>query len=350
MILESLGIARYFSFQSLSYNSGYEKPSREAFRDARQTGLRIGKGDPNYSTKDPISKIEVRRNLLGWDFIHIGDDISHDWCAARKVMDIQPVWLDRAGMGLNQGDAMGKFTKRRADGYPLQMPHMAEGMKGWGKQKWGDNNTRRSDASRPQSTASPTPEELQNELMNSTITSLTELPHLFQHYDIPPETEDNSSLVMVLQDPDQWGDNVKRLSKEKERHNRDILRRMSQLTWSEKKKYWEQRKDWEQPRGQEKEIQRIPVKYQVGRDRGREAYPPRYSNGREEISGISGEAFQPRNGEWSSGKGHWQNLGTSGERTSGRRNVSNIEKSRESAEPEATQSGGGGITQWGWYR
>ncbi|KAF8450004.1 hypothetical protein BGX38DRAFT_1092313, partial [Terfezia claveryi] len=34
MILESLGIAKYFSFQHLSYITGIRKPSREAFRNA----------------------------------------------------------------------------------------------------------------------------------------------------------------------------------------------------------------------------------------------------------------------------------------------------------------------------
>ncbi|KAF8419273.1 hypothetical protein EV426DRAFT_538830, partial [Tirmania nivea] len=78
MILESLGIAKYISFQHLSYNTGFEKPSREAFRNARQTGLRIGKGNPSYTTREPMSRAEMRKKWLGWDFVHVGDNVSHD--------------------------------------------------------------------------------------------------------------------------------------------------------------------------------------------------------------------------------------------------------------------------------
>ena len=356
MILESLGIAKYFSFQHLSYVTGFEKPTREAFRNARQTGLRIGKGNPSYTTRDPISRAELRKKWLGWDFVHVGDDVSHDWCAARKVMDIQPVWLDRAGAGLWQGDTMTKFIKRSTDEYPVQMIHMAEGMKNWGNQKWTDDKRwKLLSTPKPKSSANLTPEQLRNELRNSTITDLTELPHLFPHYHIPPETEDGNPVSIALLDPDKWGDEVKKLGEERAQANRETLAMVSQLRWPETKKYWEQRervkKHEEGMKGQAKEGQKILTKY-LAKDTERGSYSRRYSNGREEISGVSTErAGQPE----MSGKAHSWKLGRNAKNAGGRRNVSSIKKHRESgtgAGAQATHRRNEAIgeSQWDWYR
>lgn len=353
MILESLNITKYFSFQHLSYNTGYEKPTREAFRNARQTGLRIGKGNPSYTTREPISRAEMRKKWLGWDFIHVGDDISHDWCAARKLIDMQPVWLDRTGEGLDHGETMVKFIKRSTDEYPLQMIHMAEGMKEWGEQKWADKILKRADkilkplnTPKLKSASYPTPAELQNELRNSTITDLTELPCLFPHYHIPPQTEGGNPGSIALIDPDKWDDEVKKLGMERAMQNRATLARVSRLTYSEKRKFWAQKKDAKKSREeikrQEIESQRISIKH-IARDCERGSYSRRYSHGREEIFGVSSDRVsQPGNEEVSSDKSQRWKLDGS-EKNTGRRNVEKGTQGERNREVK-------GESQWDWYR
>ena len=284
----------------------------------------------------------------------MGDDVSHDWCAARKVMEMQPVWLDRAEAGLCQGDTMANFIKRSTDEYPAQMIHMAEGMKDWGKQKWTDDKRwKLLNTPKPKSTARPTPEQLRNELKNSTINDLTELPHLFPHYHIPPETKDGNPVSVALTDPDKWGDEVKRLGKERAQANHETLAMVSQLKRPDKKKYWEQRervKKYEEGmKGQAKEGQQILTKY-VARDRERGSYSRRYSNGREEISGVSIEGASQSGSEEMLGKAHSWKLGRNAKNAGGRRNVSGAEKSRERAAAQRRNEEVKGESQWDWYR
>ncbi|KAF8462966.1 hypothetical protein BDZ91DRAFT_683171, partial [Kalaharituber pfeilii] len=92
-ILESLGIAKYFSFYTLSYDHGLSKPARQLFREARLAGLRTLNPD-----------IVIKEVWDGWDFVHIGDDLFHDYLAAGKVADFTPIWLDRSGLGLRGGE------------------------------------------------------------------------------------------------------------------------------------------------------------------------------------------------------------------------------------------------------
>ncbi|RPB21084.1 hypothetical protein L211DRAFT_870234 [Terfezia boudieri ATCC MYA-4762] len=336
VILESLGIAKYFSFQHLSYNTGFQKPSREAFRNARQTGLRIGKGNPSYTTRNPTSRAELTKKWLGWDFIHVGDDVSHDWCAARKVTDMQPVWLDRAKVGLGHGDSMEKFIKRSTDEYPMQMPHMAEGMKDWGDQLPDDKLWKLLGTLKPKSTGNPTPQELRNELRRSTITNLTELPHLFPHYYIPLETGDDNPVSIALRDPDKWDDELRKLAKRKQQEKRRTLAMVSQekMKWVEKRNFREQvKKEKEYGNGMKWQAkQERPLTRYVGRNIERGSYSRRYSNGREEISSAE-RVSQP----WKL----WRNAKDTG----GRGNSSERARATQGKSREFK-----GESQWDWYR